>query len=78
MARRKFSPEFMNRIDKVIVFRGLQCPHLKDILDIELAQMRERMMSSAAGGKQLIFRCTSSARDSFCKRELIRSLGRGT
>ena len=27
-ARHKFSPEFMNRIDKVIVFRTLKCEHL--------------------------------------------------
>jgi len=35
-ARRKFSPEFMNRIDKVIVFRTLTREHLERILDIEL------------------------------------------
>ena len=36
-ARRKFSPEFMNRIDKVIVFRALTRENLEKILDIELA-----------------------------------------
>src|SRR5579883_3363960 len=45
-ARRKFSPEFMNRIDKVIVFRTLQLEHLKKILDIELGRVQERVMSS--------------------------------
>src|SRR5437762_10822123 len=35
-ARKKFSPEFMNRIDKVIVFRTLQRENLEEILDIEL------------------------------------------
>ena len=35
-ARRKFSPEFMNRIDKVIVFRALTRENLEKILDIEL------------------------------------------
>src|SRR3954471_2246787 len=33
-ARRKFSPEFMNRIDKVVVFRSLREAHLKQILDL--------------------------------------------
>ena len=28
-ARRKFSPEFMNRIDKVVVFRTLSDQHLR-------------------------------------------------
>src|SRR5437660_12489902 len=35
-ARRKFSPEFMNRIDKVVVFRSLKEHHLRKILDLEL------------------------------------------
>src|ERR1700716_426890 len=35
-ARRKFSPEFMNRIDKVVVFRSLKEHHLRAILDLEL------------------------------------------
>ncbi len=61
-ARRKFSPEFMNRIDKVIVFRALQRRHLEQILEIELRRVQERIMSSTAG-KQFVFKCTESARD---------------
>ena len=61
-ARRKFSPEFMNRIDKVIVFRTLQRSTLEKILDIELGRVQERITSSPAG-KQFVFRCTEDARD---------------
>jgi ATP-dependent Clp protease ATP-binding subunit ClpA len=61
-AGRKFSPEFMNRIDKVIVFRTLQHEHLQQILDIELRRVQERILSSA-GARQFVFRCTPSARD---------------
>jgi ATP-dependent Clp protease ATP-binding subunit ClpB len=61
-ARRKFSPEFMNRIDKVIVFRTLQPNHLQQILDIELDKVRERVMSAAAE-KQFVLKCTESARE---------------
>ncbi len=61
-ARRKFMPEFMNRIDKVIVFRTLQREHLDRILDIELARVQERIMS-ATGGNQFVFKCTPAARD---------------
>src|SRR6059036_1464278 len=39
-ARRKFSPEFMNRMDKVIVFRTLMREHLERILDIELDKVQ--------------------------------------
>ncbi len=35
-ARRKFTPEFMNRIDKVVVFKTLRSEHLQQILEIEL------------------------------------------
>src|SRR5207245_2168577 len=45
-ARRKFSPEFMNRIDKVIVFRPLQRPELEKILDIELGRVQNRIIAS--------------------------------
>ena len=61
-ARRKFSPEFMNRIDKVIVFRTLQLEHLKKILDIELGRVQERVMSST-GDRKFVFQCTEKARD---------------
>ena len=61
-ARRKFSPEFMNRIDKVIVFRTLQPEHLEQILDIELGHVQERIMTSTVG-KQFVFKCTRAARD---------------
>jgi len=61
-ARRKFSPEFMNRIDKVIVFRALNREHLEQILDIELERVQERIIS-ATGANQFVFRCTAAARD---------------
>jgi ATP-dependent Clp protease ATP-binding subunit ClpB len=60
-ARRKFSPEFMNRIDKVIVFRTLQREHLERILDIELNRVQERIMASI-GDKKFVFQCTRAAR----------------
>jgi len=61
-ARRKFSPEFMNRIDKTVVFRPLQRVHLEEILDIELSRVQERI-SSSLGSPRFIFHCTKSARD---------------
>lgn len=45
-ARRKFSPEFMNRIDKVVVFRTLNEEHLRQILEIELREVQARIISS--------------------------------
>ncbi len=40
-ARRKFSPEFMNRLDKVVVFRSLNREQLAEVLQIELGQLCE-------------------------------------
>jgi len=45
-ARRKFTPEFMNRIDKVVVFKPLGEPELRRILDLELGQVQQRIMLS--------------------------------
>src|SRR5689334_23752134 len=42
-AKRKFSPEFMNRIDKVVVFRSLKSHHLRQILDLELGMVQDRI-----------------------------------
>lgn len=43
-ARRKFSPEFMNRIDKAVVFRPLREAELVQVLDLELKQVQERLL----------------------------------
>ncbi|HZS05785.1 MAG TPA: AAA family ATPase [Blastocatellia bacterium] len=59
-ARRKFSPEFMNRIDKVVVFRSLRDSHLREILEIELGAVQERI--TRGSGDKFIFRCTDAAK----------------
>ena len=48
-SRRKFSPEFMNRIDKVIVFRLLSRESLEEILEIELGRVQRRIMTATEG-----------------------------
>ena len=46
-ARRKFAPEFMNRIDKVVVFQPLRSEHLEQILEIELGMVQQRVLMAA-------------------------------
>jgi ATP-dependent Clp protease ATP-binding subunit ClpA len=60
-ARRKFSPEFMNRIDKVVVFRSLKEHHLRKILELELQAVQDRVMSSA--GTKFVFQCSDEAKN---------------
>src|SRR5262249_26365913 len=62
VAKRRFSPEFMNRLDKVVVFQTLNQEHLRQVLDIELNEVQNRIMASQSD-KQFIFRCTSEAKD---------------
>ena len=45
-ARRKFTPEFLNRLDKIVVFRGLGHGELEQILNLELQLVRERLLWS--------------------------------
>jgi ATP-dependent Clp protease ATP-binding subunit ClpA len=59
-AKRKFSPEFMNRIDKVVVFRSLKEYHLKQILELELSQVQDRIMKSV--GEKFVFTCSEAAK----------------
>ena len=59
-ARRKFSPEFMNRLDKVVVFHPLHHVQLEQILDIELEMVQRRVLDTAKG--QFLFRVTPEAR----------------
>src|SRR6185369_13507705 len=42
-AKRQFKPEFLNRLDDVIVFRSLTKPDLVEILEIEIGKVTERM-----------------------------------
>jgi ATP-dependent Clp protease ATP-binding subunit ClpB len=64
-ARRKFSPEFMNRIDKVVVFRSLKEHHLRQILDLELQAVQDRIMRSA--GTKFIFQCSDASKNMLLK-----------
>ncbi len=59
-AKRKFSPEFMNRIDKVVVFRSLHDDHLRDILEIELRSVQRRITEGT--GEKFVFKCTDAAK----------------
>jgi len=60
-ASRNFSPEFMNRIDKVVVFHSLNQGHLRQILDLELRALQERIMHSAR--TKFFFNCSDSVKE---------------
>jgi ATP-dependent Clp protease ATP-binding subunit ClpA len=64
-ARRKFSPEFMNRIDSLVVFRSLNEQHLQSILDLELHSVQKRISSVA--DTKFFFECSDAAKEFLLK-----------
>jgi len=60
-ARRRFTPEFMNRIDRVVTFHPLGEPEMLRILDIELGAVEERL-TRAAGMTGMRMKVTRDAR----------------
>jgi len=61
-ARRKFSPEFMNRIDKTVVFHPLGAPELRKILTIEVQFVQQRLFN-AASTAPFVFTLSEEAKD---------------
>ncbi len=59
-ARRKFSPEFMNRLDKVVVFHPLKREELDEVLEIELSNVQKRVLDAAT--RPFLFRITEEGR----------------
>ena len=41
--RKTFRPEFLNRIDEIVVFHALGREHIRKIVDLQLAQLRKRL-----------------------------------
>jgi ATP-dependent Clp protease ATP-binding subunit ClpA len=61
-ARRKFTPEFMNRIDKTVVFKPLGSNELRRILQLELNMVQQRIFNSPQGAP-FVFSCTDTAKE---------------
>src|SRR5699024_11803250 len=41
--KKSFRPEFLNRIDEIIVFHSLEKRHMKDIVKLMISQVKERL-----------------------------------
>jgi len=59
--RRKFTPEFINRLDKIITFKPLGPEQLAKILDIELEMIRQRIFGASLN-RSFAFHATQSAK----------------
>jgi len=65
-ARKKFTPEFMNRIDKTVVFKALGESQLRKILDLELGQVQQRIMISPSE-KSFVFTVSDEGKEFLLK-----------
>ncbi len=61
-ARRKFTPEFINRLDQVIVFRSLDRSDLEQVLAIELNLLQHLILESTDAAT-FVFRVSRAARN---------------
>ena len=44
-AKKMFKPEFLNRLDDLVIFRKLNKEHIKEIADLEIQKLRHRVRS---------------------------------
>ena len=58
--RNEFRPEFLNRVDEIVVFHSLNRDHLKQIVEIQLAHLRERLAE-----RHITLELTESAKEYF-------------
>jgi ATP-dependent Clp protease ATP-binding subunit ClpA len=61
-ARKKFTPEFINRLDKIVTFQPLGTDQLRRILDIELNMVQQRIFNTSPE-RSFVFKTTDSAKD---------------
>jgi ATP-dependent Clp protease ATP-binding subunit ClpC len=56
--KKAFNPEFLNRIDDIIIFHPLEKSHIEKIVDIQLSDVQQRLKD-----KNIILELEPSARD---------------
>jgi len=49
VVRNHFKPEFLNRIDEIVVFHRLDESHIERIVDLQVEQLRERLAERGLG-----------------------------
>ena len=68
--REQFRPEFLNRVDEVIIFNELSKEELREIVELELGKVRERLVE-----KGIVLEFTKTAKDLLTERGYDPRLG---
>ena len=61
--RQHFRPEFLNRVDDIVVFHALDREHVRQIVDIQLRRLEQRLAD-----RHLVLEFTDAARDYLANR----------
>src|SRR6185295_1445387 len=61
--RRTFRPEFLNRIDEVVIFHSLKPEHIEKIVDIQMQDLQRRLAE-----RKITFELTEEARKTLAER----------
>ncbi len=61
--KRKFSPEFFNRLDEIVIFNPLSEESISLILDLELNDIRDTMAASLGAERYFTFEVTPKAKE---------------
>lgn len=64
----KFRPEFLNRLDEIIQFNPLTPDHLKSILDLQLGELQNRILTNTISEKKIFFFVSDEAKSFLIKR----------
>ncbi len=67
---KNFKPEFLNRIDDIIIFRALSMEHIKAIVDIQLGYLNERLAD-----KEITLKVTDEVKEMIANRGYDPALG---
>lgn len=68
--RRAFRPEFLNRVDEVIVFHQLEKEHIREIVDLMLENLQKRLKDA-----NIIIEVTDEAKDLIAKEGFDQTYG---
>lgn len=68
--KKHFKPEFVNRIDAAVVFKPLSLEHMKQIVELQLEKISERLSEQ---GRKVYF--TEQAKEYIAKRGYLPALG---
>ena len=61
--KQHFRPEFLNRVDDIVIFHSLKKEHIRDIVDIQIQQLSKRLAD-----KRIVIQLTDAARELLAER----------